>query len=144
MKMIFKISKKIFCLFFLLLLFIFLPAVSSAQTQTTAKASGIVTVCTDSGGKDVPCDSLDQLIGAVHTVINYAVSFALFFSVIVLARAGWIYMNSGGSSSELKKAHDMFGKVVVGIFWVLGAWLVVNLIVTALVNPSAITNIIKN
>ena len=136
--------KKIFSFvsLFLFLVLILAPVVSHGQT--TAGTSGIVTVCKGSDGSDVPCDSFAQLVGAVMTVVKFAVSFALFFSVVILARAGWIYMNSGGSPGELKKAHAMFGKVIWGIAWVLGAWLVVNLIVTTLVNPSMVTTIIKN
>ena len=133
--------KKILIISFVFAVFL-APAFGVLRAQVTTKQSGAVTGCY-SNGSEVPCDSFDQLITAVKNVVNYAILIALAFSVVVLAKAGWIYMTSGGSASERSKANQMFVKVLWGIGWTLGAWLVVNLIVTALVDPAHITNILK-
>ncbi len=91
----------------------------------------------DSTGKQIMLYGncgFNDLIAAVENVVNYAVTIALAFSVVVLAVAGWKYMTSGGDPTKISKAHKMFGKVLWGIFWVLAAWLIVNLVVTTLVN----------
>ena len=128
-----------------------LPAFSTLSAQTTNPPNvvttqlGAVTVCVDlnNGNQQVPCNSFDQLMTAVKNVINYAVTLALSFSVVVIAYAGWLYLTSGDSATKRSQANGMFVKVAWGIGWVLGAWLVVNLIMTALVN-SNIPNFIKN
>lgn len=109
---------------------------------TVTFQSGIVTGCQQSG-KEVPCDSFFQLIQAVKNVINTVVALALAFSVVIIAWAGWQYMTSGGEPAKRTKANAMFEKVAWGIGWVLAAWLIVNLIVTALVDPSKVTNLMK-
>lgn len=127
-------------------LVIFFPLISvvSAQTPdtgTTDQTSGITTYCVGNDGKDAPCNSFDELIGAVKTLVNFAVTFALSFSVVVLAVAGWTYMTSGGDPGKVKKAHEMFLSVAKGIFFVLAAWFIVNLIMTTL--TSGIQNYIQ-
>ena len=141
-----SVSKNLFIII-LSLSFIVIPTFGILHAQIATKQSGIVTGCFDTSKnppEEVPCDSFNQLLGGVKNVINYAVTFALSFSVIVIAWAGWLYMTSGGDSGKVKKAHDMFTSVAWGIAWVLGAWLVVNLIVTALVKDTEVTNFLKN
>lgn len=122
----------------MILIMFFVPFLSTlnAQSQTTQQ-EGIVTACFE-GGKEVPCGSFEQLIIALKNVINYAIGFALMFSVVVLAVAGFKYMTSEGDTGKLKKAHDMFISVAKGIAWVMIAWLVVNLIFSALVKDNVI------
>ena len=73
-----------------------------------------------------------DMVAATKHVLNWAVGFALFFSVIVIAYAGFLFMQSGGSSSKRDQAKGMLTKVAIGIAWVIAAWLVVNLVTTVL------------
>ena len=99
--------------------------------------TGIVTSCWGSN-----CD-FNQLVSAVKKVIDAAFGLGLTFSVVVIAFAGFKYMTSEGNPAKLKEAHDMFFSVAKGIFFVLAAWLIVNLIMTALVDQGQVTNILK-
>jgi len=129
------------------LFFLFAP-MTAILAQETGHMSGISWVCTNGQGPtqngqtwDTPCQTFGSLISAIQGITNFAVvNIALPFSIIVIIYAGWIYLTSGGEPAKRKKANDMFVKVFWGIFWVLGAWLVINLIVTTLTNVS-LTNI---
>ncbi|MES2213487.1 MAG: hypothetical protein V4473_01440 [Patescibacteria group bacterium] len=126
-----KLMKKlpaILSLIFLLCVYV-LPMVAFG-VEDTSKDYGIAYVCNGE------CTFAD-VIGAIKKVINFGIEFALFFSVIVIARAGFIYMTSGGSPGERAKANEMFRKVAVGIFLALAAWLIVTLITSALLRDDA-------
>lgn len=53
-------------------------------------------------------------------------------AAISFAWAGWLYMSSAGNESNIKKAHEIFGNVVLGLCIALAAWLIVNAIVVGL------------
>lgn len=134
-------------LFLLALLF---TNVASAQTVDTAgpgttnetvkvRMSGIVPICytgSDTAPVDVPCETFDALITAIKKVIDWGVGLVLMFSVVIIAYAGSIYLRSGGNSGKRDKANKMFVSVAKGIFFILAAWLIVNLIMNALVNSN--------
>lgn len=77
---------------------------------------------------DCPNDKCgwEQLIEMGQNIINAAVYLVAILSVISIAYAGYLYVTSGGSDSQIKKAHEVFGKVIWGIFLTLGAWLIVH------------------
>jgi hypothetical protein len=77
-----------------------------------------------------------DLIAAVKRVIDWMIIFTLEFSVVVIAYAGFNYLISGDNPSKRAEANKMLTKVAIGIFFVLAAWLIVNLIATALLNSS--------
>ncbi len=100
------------------------PAKSKADT-------GIVYECDH--GTDGECN-FNDLIEAVRKVINWGTIFALQFSVVVIAWAGFRYMKSGDNAGERTKANEMLWKVVVGIFFILTAWVIVTLLMNVLVD----------
>ena len=83
--------------------------------------------------------TFEDVVKATKSLVNYAIKFALFFSVIVIAVAGGRYMMSGDNASERAKANKMLLSVVKGTVIVIAAWLIVNLITTALLRPGVIT-----
>jgi hypothetical protein len=129
--------KNIFISGFLFLMFL-APLFSVIYAQTGSPAgTGIVTSCEGSG-----CN-FDELMLAIKKVMDYGVKIALMFSVVIIAYAGWVYLNSGGNPGERSKANGMFVKVGWGILFVLSAWLIVNLIVDTLVEPKNITKLME-
>ncbi len=119
-------------MFFVLVFFTSPFFVYSAPSQDTInKKTGITYECVDAKGIIGNCDFQD-LLNAVKKVVDYAVGFTLFFSVIVIAWAGFKYMTSGDSAGERKKANDMLLSVAKGIVFILAAWLIVSLILRAL------------
>ena len=132
-----------FCLISAFLLLTLAP-VSTVLAQTPKAGQegmfGISYMCANGD----PCQTFGQLISAVKGITTFAVvNIALPFSVVVIVWAGWIYLNSGGNPGERAKANKMFTSVLWGIFWVLGAWLVVTLIMNALTDPSKIIPLLK-
>lgn len=116
-------------LFFGLFLF---PLIAIGQSSTPG--TGIAYEC-NSGGVIGNCSYAD-LISAVKRVINWLILFTLQFSVVVIAWAGFNFMTSGDSASKRTEAKEMLRKVAVGIFWVLAAWVVVNLIANTLLTQA--------
>ena len=117
------------------ILFFAVPVLINAQTPPVppnpapapAGASGITWECNSPG----QC-TFGDLINAVKTVVKWGTIFALEFSVVVFAYAGFKYMISGEKADERAKANKMLRSVVIGIIFILAAWLVVTLIISAL------------
>ena len=136
MKRYFKqISISFFLAFVLFLPFVRVHAAEAVKCADD-KPHGIVTCCEGSS-----CD-FNEFILAIQKFLGKAVEFALAFSVVIIAIAGWKYLTSGGNAGERDKANKMFVSVGWGIAFVLGAWLIVNLIMTTLVGGN-ITNFLK-
>src|SRR3989338_663165 len=123
-----------------------IPFFAYAETPTNPAGSpskvptGITYDCANERGdtKYGECTFAD-VINAVKRIVNYVVEFALMFSVIVIAVAGGRYMMSGGNPSERAKANEMLLKVVKGTVIIIAAWMIVNLITTALLRSGVIT-----
>lgn len=114
--------------------FLFSPMFVFAQGET-GDASGVVGL-TYQCHHDQPGDcTFEDVIKEVQNVTKFAVEFALGFSIVVLAFAGFKYMISGENANKRKEANKMLLNVVIGILVVLSAWLIVTLITGALLNP---------
>ncbi len=109
------------------------PLFVSAQT----KGTGIVYVCNQGQANEGDC-TFNDLLAAVRKVINQGTIIALGFSVVVIAYAGYRYMISGSNPGERTKANKMLQSVAIGIFFVLAAWLIVNLITTSLLKEDVL------
>lgn len=70
------------------------------------------------------CD-WDDLVQAGQNIIQDAVVLVAMAAVLSITYAGYLYATAGGNDGQIKKAHEVFGKVVWGIFLTLGAWLLV-------------------
>jgi hypothetical protein len=125
--------------FVLLALAVFaVPSMMFAATIT----KGITTVCTNGpGGTSNGECTFGDLWAAVQNVVNWATGFALSFSVVVIAWAGYNYLISGDNPSKRRDANRMLTKVVTGIVLMLAAWLIVKLITTALGVDTGISNL---
>lgn len=126
-----------------LVLFISNPLFSVAQIDRTGGGSGtgLTYECKKIvNGTDVygECD-YDDLILAVKKFFNVATPLALAFSVVVIAYAGFLYMTSGSNASKRTKANEMFVKIAWGVFFMLGAWVIVTLITNSLLNVNVNT-----
>jgi hypothetical protein len=146
----FFITISIILLFLAPVIFVYGQAGDTLGESKKVEGTGFVTDCvqtrTDSDGKTTEvygnCGFTD-LIDAVKKIANFMVTLGLSFSVVVIALAGWKYMKSGDNPGERKEANEMLQKVAIGIGWILAAWLIVNLIMTALVGKQVL-NFISN
>ena len=129
--------------------------VTFAQQLAPAKMSGISWICAETQAVDsngnpiagVPPQSgnctFADLINAIKGITNFAVGLALAFSVVVIAIAGSKYLTSGGEPAKRQEANKMFEKVAWGIFWILAAWLVINLIMNALTAGTGVKQLLQ-
>ncbi len=76
--------------------------------------------------------TFSDLIIAVKKVVDWGTLFAIEFSVVVIAWAGFNYMISGENASKRREANEMLRKVAFGIAFILAAWLIVTLIAKGL------------
>lgn len=112
---------------FTILGFMLFPKVTMAQILVP-----IVPDCgraTQLGGAEGPlmpqeCDWND-LVQVGQNIIQDAVVLVAMAAVLSITYAGYLYATAGGNDGQIKKAHEVFGKVVWGIFLTLGAWLLV-------------------
>lgn len=131
-----KFFSTILLFIFTFLLFSF-PVFAFAQEEssTTKGKGGLIYECAGIGGRPGECTWQD-LIAAIQKAVDWGAVLAISLSVVVIAYAGFIYMTSGGSPSERTKANKMFQKVGIGIFAIMCAWLIVNLITSSLLKDS--------
>ena len=118
-----------------------LPAIvnsaASPSPNTRDNKTGITYECGD--GVTAGNCNFDDVISATKKIVDWGRNFALFFSVIVLAYAGFNFMISSDVPKARAEAKTMLWKVVLGIVFILVAWLIVNLILTSL----GVDNIVK-
>src|SRR5262249_47708912 len=91
----------------------------------------------DANGKPVMlygnCDWNDVIL-AVKNIVKWGTIIALQFSVVVIAYAGFLFMTSGDNPNKRDAAKRMLWKIVLGIVFILSAWLIVTLITNNLLN----------
>lgn len=85
------------------------------------KIDGVGVVCT-----------LGHLITLAQNLIFDLVVISTFLATAAFAYAGLILLTSGGSTAKKDEAKRVFTKVLIGYLWILGAWLVVYTITSAL------------
>lgn len=70
------------------------------------------------------------------TLINRVIDFLLYFAVILatisFVYAGFLLITSGGNEASLKKAKDIFWKVILGFIFAFLAWTIVHFILVSL------------
>jgi hypothetical protein len=107
---------------------------TNLETLGGSRVSGLVPCGngeTSNAAED--CQFVD-IIKLVKTVMNFLLFvLAVPISAIMFAYAGWLYMSSGiGGEGNIKKAHEVFSNVVLGLSLALAAWLIVNAIIIGL------------
>jgi uncharacterized BrkB/YihY/UPF0761 family membrane protein len=69
-----------------------------------------------------------QLTNLLSTLIGLLVPLAFIILVILLAYAGFKYITSGGDSKGLQSAHSTITWALLGILFLIVAWLIFLLI----------------
>ncbi|MBA3732835.1 hypothetical protein H0W91_00475 [Patescibacteria group bacterium] len=81
---------------------------------------------------------LKDLVAATVDIVAWGSKFALMFCVVILAWAGFKYMINGSNPSERTKINAMLVKVLIGMGFILAAWLIVTLITNSLLDKPVI------
>ncbi len=117
----------------------------SMPSRTTFLAHALASVCifvpllAGAAGL-VPCNGPDCTIchlgQLAQNILNFLIYTGVVLCVFVIIWAGFLYLTDGGKTGKATKAKSMFFKVVVGLILMLSAWLIVDLIIRFMVNPS--------
>lgn len=126
----------------ILLSLFFVPFLASAQKVS----SGLVPCGNVSSGGAIAagqeCDFNDIIILA-QNVINFLIfKIASPLAAIMFAYAGFVYLTNGGNESQVKKAHDIFWYVFLGLVVALAAWLVVNFVLEFFLGSGSVYNLL--
>ena len=81
--------------------------------------------------REKECGFSDFMI-LINRIITLIIFAAGILTVIGLIYSGFKLLTSGGNASALKDAKAMFGKVLLGFVFILGAWAIVKFIFTTL------------
>lgn len=93
-------------------------------------------------GRIVPtCDAADQaevgfagacqlcdLVKLANNMVGFAVAFSTVVATLMFAYAGILYVTAASNPENIKKAHSIFIKVLVGLVLILISWLIVDII----------------
>ncbi len=109
-------------------LIVLLPVLSFAQSPQIVPCNG-------------PDCGFDDFIKLIENIIQYIIFISAPLAACVVAYAGFIIMTSG-VADRIGEAKKMIQKVVIGFFFILGAWIIVDTILIVLLDDS-FRNIIK-
>ena len=82
-----------------------------------------------------PDCSYGDLITLIKNVINDLVILSTFVVIAALVFLGVKLLTSGEKANALKEVKDLFGKVIVGYFFIIAGWLIVYTITSVLFRP---------
>lgn len=82
------------------------------------------------------CDfcSLVQMIG---DIVTWLISFSTVAAGIAFAWAGFLMITAAGNMEQIKKGKNIFSNVLIGFLLMLGAWLIVDTILSMLVGAES-------
>ena len=117
-----KYMKKIFLSIaaFCLLLIIFIPVLAAADAPLVP-CNGTTTPCT--------MDMVFTMIGGVYSFI---IKLAAGLATLVATIGGVLILVSAGNPSLSGTGKKIFYSALIGLFLVLGSWLIINLVLTAI------------
>jgi len=97
---------------------------------------GPIVQCTGAGGSH-PCTCKD-LVTSAQNLLYTGIYLAVFTSAILFAWAGWKMLTGRtvGNSGDIENAKKILWNVIIGLVIILAAWLIVNTLLTTLVNGS--------
>jgi len=95
----------------------------------------------DSTGKAIPnpafkaCTVCDFFV-LIQNIINFILLVFASLATLMAIYIAFLFMFSGGSPAKITNAKSKLWLLVIGIFWVLGSWLVLNTILNFMVDKS--------
>ena len=116
---------------------LFILAVPFALSAHGFPPSPLVPACEDEpvAGQTSKVCGFNTLMHLVRHLTDFALFLAMPIAALLFVWGGWLYLSAGASPGNISRAHNMFWLAVIGLLWVLGAWLVIKLISDALLKP---------
>ena len=73
----------------------------------------------------------NDLLLLIQNLLDWIVLISIPISAVMFAYAGWLYMSAQGDKNKIQSAHTVFVNVTIGFMLVLGAWVIVYSIASA-------------
>ncbi len=78
-----------------------------------------------------------EFVETINNVILFIVAISSLIAVIAFIYAGFLMVTSRGDVGQLTKAKGMFVNVVIGLILILASFVIVNTILSGLLNPGS-------
>ena len=79
-----------------------------------------------------PDCGFEDLVDLARNVLAFLIFVSIMLAVAMFVYAGFVYVTAAGSEERIKQAHGVFKKVAIGFLIVLAAWLIIDMILSAL------------
>lgn len=100
-----------------------------AGSNITSNPNISLVPCTGVGTSEC---TFQKLMEMINRIINFVLFILILpIAAIIFAYAGILYISSAASPSNKEKAKGIFGTVVVGLIVALGAWIIINTILSS-------------
>ncbi|MBU6389932.1 hypothetical protein KGQ31_00085 [Patescibacteria group bacterium] len=111
------------------LLFVSAIAAAASAPALAAAQSGLVPCGTQSSGGVVtdPC-GWNDFFTLANNIANFLIITGAAVATLAFAYAGFLMLTAGGETGKIQEAKAIFGKVLIGFLFMLGAWLIVHAI----------------
>ncbi|KKU67313.1 MAG: hypothetical protein UX89_C0016G0016 [Parcubacteria group bacterium GW2011_GWA2_47_16] len=83
-----------------------------------------------------PCD-FSHVLAIINNITNFFIITGAAVSALAFGYAGFLMMTAAGEMGKIEEAKAIFGKVLVGLLFMLSAWLIVHAIEAAFLDTSA-------
>jgi hypothetical protein len=102
----------------------------------TGSATDIATTYDPSKPNSANGCNFQAFVILVKNVTNYLILLSAPIVVIIMVWAGWQYLISQGSSEKVKRVKGVIGNTALAFLFILGGWLLVHLVASALLSSS--------
>jgi len=117
-------------IFLLAFLFLISPIFVFAQPS--------LIICNEESGSSFTNEcGWDDLVQLAQNFIDFLIYLAIPLAALSFSYAGFLIMTAGGNQGQRDKGKDVFVKVAKGLIFMLVAWLIVDLILTALLSDDS-------
>ncbi len=91
----------------------------------------------------VPCSGIEcqacHAIELVQRILNFIVMIASGIAVLLFSYAGFLMLTAAGNTGKIEKGKGVFMNVLIGIVIVLAGWLIIDTIMKAMFEGSALS-----
>ncbi|MBP9750209.1 MAG: hypothetical protein KBD21_05790 [Candidatus Pacebacteria bacterium] len=91
----------------------------------------------------VPCSGIEcqacHAIELVQRILNFIVMIASGIAVLLFSYAGFLMLTAAGNTGKIEKGKGVFVNVLIGIVIVLAGWLIIDTIMKAMFEGSALS-----
>lgn len=118
---------------FTALLFVVVSVGASFPVQDVNAAGSGLVPCGSGTGNTSPC-TLCHLVQGVDNIIQWGMQVMTYFGIAVIVAMGIVYIVSAGNPAMMTTAKNGIKSSLIGFALMLGAWIIINTIMTTLAN----------